>query len=74
MTIPAQILLVLIGLAVSAQTRLNATVLGQHFSIPVLGLVFAALVLILVVVVLVLARSLAREIRQPRRRPRWAHA
>ena len=71
MTVPVQILLVIIGLAVSAQARLNATVLGEHFSVPVLGLIFAVLILILAIAVLLLARSLAREIRGPRRS--WAH-
>ena len=66
MTAPIQILLVIVGLAVSAQARLNATVLGQHFSVPVLGLIFAVLILILAVIALLLARSLVREFRTPR--------
>lgn len=72
MTFPVQILLVIVGVAVSAQARLNATVLGQHFSVPVLGLIFAVLILILVVAALLLARSLAREFRRPR--PGWANS
>jgi uncharacterized membrane protein YedE/YeeE len=72
MTIPVQILLVIIGLAVSAQARLNAVVLGQHFSVPVLGLIFAVLILILAIAALMLARSLAREFRKPRHR--WAYS
>ena len=72
MTAPVQILLVIVGVAVSAQARLNATVLGLHFSIPVLGLIFAVLILILAIAALLLARSLAREIRGPRRR--WAYS
>jgi hypothetical protein len=72
MTVPVQILLVVIGVAASAQARLNAVVLGQHFSIPVLGLILAVLILILAIAALLLARSLAREIRGPRRR--WAYS
>ena len=72
MTIPVQIILVVVGVAVSAQARLNATVLGLHFSIPVLGLIFAVLILILAIAALLLARSLAREIRGPKRR--WAYS
>ena len=71
MTAPVQILLVIIGVAVSAQARLNATVLGQHFSVPVLGLIFAVLILGLAVVALLLARTLVREFRRPR--PGWAN-
>ena len=70
MTAPVQILLVIVGLAVSAQARLNATVLGQHFSVPVLGLIFAVLILILAVAALLLARTLVREFRRPQ--PAWA--
>ena len=72
MTAPVQILLVIVGVAVSAQTRLNATVLGQHFSVPVLGLIFAVLILGLAVVALLLARTLVREFRRPQ--PRWANS
>ena len=72
MTAPVQILLVIIGVAVSAQARLNAVVLGQHFSVPVLGLIFAVLILILAITALLLARSLAREFRRPRHR--WAYS
>jgi len=72
MTVPVQILLVVIGVAVSAHARLNTVILGQHFSVPVLGLIFAVLILILAVAALLLARSLAREIRGPRRR--WAYS
>ena len=71
MTAPVQILLVIIGVAVSAQARLNATVLGQHFSVPVLGLIFAVLILGLAVVALLLARTLVREFRRPQRG--WAN-
>ena len=71
MTAPVQILLVIIGVAAASQARLNAIVLGMHFSIPVLGLIFAVLVLILAVAALLLARSLVREIRRPR--PGWAN-
>lgn len=71
MTVPVQILLVVIGLAASAQARVNAVILGQHFSIPVFGLILAVLILVLAIAALLLARSLAREIRGPRRS--WAH-
>jgi hypothetical protein len=50
--------LVLLGLVVSARTRLNAVVLGQPVSVPVLWLVAAAVVLALAAVVLVLLRML----------------
>ena len=72
MTAPVQILLVIIGVAAAAHARLNAVVLGMHFSIPVPGLIFAALILILAIAALLLARSLAREIRRPRHR--WAYS
>jgi uncharacterized membrane protein len=71
MTLPVPVLIVL-GLIIAAHARLNAVVLGMHFSVPVLGLIFAVLILILVIAVLLLARSLAREIRRPRHR--WAYS
>jgi len=53
--------LALLGLIVSARTRLNAVVVGQPVSVPVLWLVFAAVVLALAALVLVLARLLVRD-------------
>jgi len=55
------LLVVLAGLILSARTRVNAIVLGQPVSVPVLGLVFAALVLLLAALVLVLLRLLVRD-------------
>jgi hypothetical protein len=55
------LLLVLAGLIVSAKTRVNATVLGQPVSVPVLGIVFTAVVLLLAALVLVLLRLLIRD-------------
>lgn len=72
MSAPVSFLLAVLGLIVSAQVRLNATVLGQHFSVPVLGLIFAVLILTLAVIALALARSLAREFRRPQ--PRRAYS
>jgi len=53
--------LVLLVLAVSAQTRLNATVLGQPVSVSALWLLLAAVVLLLAAMVLVLLRLLVRD-------------
>jgi hypothetical protein len=53
--------LALIALATSAMTRLNAVVLGQPVSVPVLWLVAVAVVLILAAVVLYLLRSILRD-------------
>lgn len=55
------LLVVLAGLIVSARTRVNAAVLGQPVSVPVLWLVFAAVVLLLAALVLVLLRLLVRD-------------
>jgi hypothetical protein len=57
----AALTLALLGLIVSARVRLNAVVLGQPVSVPVLWLVFAAVVLLLAIVVLVLLRLLIRD-------------
>ncbi len=72
MTIPVPAILALLGLFIASRARLNAVVLGMHFSVPVLGLIAAILILILVVAALMLARSLARELRGPRRK--WAYS
>ncbi len=58
---PAALVLAVIGLAVSARTRLTGTVLGQPLSVPVLWLVAAGVVLALAVVVLCLLRAIARD-------------
>ena len=58
---PAALVLALLGLAVSARTRLTGTVLGQPLSIPVLWLVAAAMVLALGVAVLCVLRAVARD-------------
>ncbi len=53
--------IVLTVLVVSAKTRLNAMVLGQPVSVPLLGIVAAVLVLLLAVLVLVLLRQVIRD-------------
>jgi hypothetical protein len=53
--------LVVLVLTVSARTRLNAVVLGQPISVPVLGLVALAVVLALAAVVLAVLRSVVRD-------------
>jgi hypothetical protein len=58
---PVQLALALLGLIVSARIRLNAVILGQPVSVPVLWLVFAAVVLLLAALVLVLLRLLLRD-------------
>jgi hypothetical protein len=57
----AGLLVVLAALIVSARTRVNARVLGQPVSMPVLWLVAAAVVLLLAALVLVLLRLLVRD-------------
>jgi hypothetical protein len=54
-------MLVLLGLIVSARTRLTATALGAPVSVPVLWLVALALVLALAALVLFLLRSILRD-------------
>jgi hypothetical protein len=61
--------LALLGLIVSAKVRLNAVVLGQPVSVPVLWPVFAAVVLALAAAVLVLLRLLIRDGLRLRPRP-----
>ena len=55
------LLVALAALIVSARTRVNATVLGQPVSVPLLWLVFATVVLALAALVLVLLRLLLRD-------------
>jgi hypothetical protein len=57
----AALVLALLGLIVSARTRLTATVAGAQISVPVLWLVFAAVVLALAAVVLWLLRMILRD-------------
>lgn len=61
MSAPVQLVLAFLGLAVSAQTRLNAVILGRPVSIPVLGLVAAVIMLALAAAVLVLLRMVVRD-------------
>jgi hypothetical protein len=59
----ALIALALVAVITSAQARINAVVLGQPVSMPVIGLAAAAVVLTLTVAVLVLLRTLVRDCR-----------
>ena len=62
MTAPLAALLAFCAmLGISAHTRINGVLLGQPVSIPVLGLIFAAMVLLLAVVALILLRLLIRD-------------
>jgi hypothetical protein len=58
---PVQIVIAFLGLLVSARTRIAAVILGQPVSVPVLGVVALAVVLVLAAVVLYLLRSIARD-------------
>ncbi len=58
------------GLVVSAQARLSAVVLGRAVSVPVLGIVALAVVLLLAAAVLWLLRSAVRDGGFWRLRPR----
>ena len=64
MSFPVTFVLAVIGLVVSAKTRLNMVLLGHPVSIPYLGILFAVMVLALVVFALYLIRVLAREFRK----------
>jgi hypothetical protein len=61
MTAQVSLVLVLLGLVASARIRFNGVVFGQPVSVPLLWLVFAAVVLILAAIVLVLLRLLLRD-------------
>jgi hypothetical protein len=61
MSFPVSFLLAVIGLIVSAKTRLTMVLLGQPVSIPYLGILFAVIILILVVLILHLIRVMTRE-------------
>ena len=58
---PLLLVLAFAGLLASAQARVNAVVLGQPVSVPVLGIVALAVVLALAVAVLWLLRSAIRD-------------
>jgi len=58
---PLFLVLAVAGLLVSAQARLNAVILGQPVSVPVLGIVALAVVLLLAALVLWLLRSAVRD-------------
>lgn len=55
------ILATLAVLIASAYARVNAVVYGQPVSVPVLGIVAVAVVLVLAAVVLLLIRSIVRD-------------
>ena len=61
MTAPVSLVFVLLGLVASARIRLSGVIFGQQVSVPLLWLVFAAVVLALAAVVLVLLRLLIRD-------------
>ena len=64
MSFPVTFVLAVIGLIVSAKTRLNAVIFGQPVSIPWIGLIFALLILALVVLALCVIRALVIEFRK----------
>ncbi len=67
---PLLLVLAFAGLLASAQARLNAVVLGQPVSVPVLGIVALAVVLLLAAAVLYLLQSAFRDGGFLRLRPR----
>jgi len=67
---PLLLVLAFAGLLASAQARLNAVILGQPVSVPVLGIVALAVVLLLAAAVLWLLRSAIRDGGFWRLRPR----
>jgi phosphate/sulfate permease len=68
---PLSLVLAFLGLVVAAKTRLNAVVMGQPVSVPVLWLIAAIVVLLLAALVLVLLRLLLAD--GLRIRPRMAN-
>ena len=60
MTIPVPVLVV-VSLIVSAYTKLNAVILGRPVSVPLLGLIFATVLLTLAVVLAWIVRTLIRD-------------
>ena len=70
MTAPAAALLAFLAmLGISAHTRINAVLLGQPVSIPVLGLIFIVALLLAAAAVLVVLRLLIRDGLRLRPRP-----
>ncbi len=61
MTAPLSFVFIVLGLIVSARTRLTLTVHGAALSVPVLWLVAATVVLALAAVVLWLVRIILRD-------------
>ena len=60
-TAPVPLVIALLGLIVSARARLNAVILGQPVSVPMLWLVAAAIVLVLAALVLWILRGIIRD-------------
>ena len=60
-TLAIRILIAVLGVAVSARTRLTAVVAGQAYSVPVITVVAVVVVLLRVAVVLLVARSVVRD-------------
>lgn len=58
MTVPA---LIVIGVIASAFTRLNAVILGRPVTVPLLMLIFAAVLLALAVTLLAVIRLIIRD-------------
>lgn len=74
MSAPVSIVLAVIGLIVSANTKLHAVIAGQPVTIPVLWLIFATAVLALLALILHLIRVLREEFRpQPAPAPAPVH-
>lgn len=72
MALPVPIVIAIIGLFWSSTVKLHAAILGAQFTIPVLWLIAAAVVLAITAAVLWLLRSLIRDgLRQP---PAWRTA
>jgi len=69
-TAPVSIVAAVLGLFWSAQARVTGTVLGQAFSIPVLGIVAVVVTLVLLATILFAVRALVRD--GLRLRPRMA--
>ena len=61
MIIPIPLVLGIAGLWISAVTRINGVILGQHFSIPVMGLIGLIVLAVAIGGVLYFLRSMARD-------------
>jgi hypothetical protein len=70
MTIPLPAVLAIIGLIVSANTKMHAVIAGMPVTVPVLWLLAAAMVLGLTAAVLFLIRTILRD--GLRVRPAWS--